>query len=139
MKRVPTPRSRFSAPAHATGWRLAVASVALVAFALQSFIVQTHVHFTPTETARLAAYIASHPIAHAGLDDRHHDKYPANEDPANCPICQEILHSGQFVAPAAHVFLPPTIAVAIIAIVETELPFVVAFSHDWRGRAPPRI
>lgn len=136
MKRVPPPRSRIAAPAHATGWRLAVVSVAFVAFALQSFIIQTHIHFTPADTARLAAYAASHQIAH---DRDHHDKYPANEDPANCPICQEILHSGQFVAPAAHVFLPPTIAVSIIAIVKTELPFVAALSHDWHGRAPPRI
>lgn len=139
MKRVPASRSRLFAPARATGWRLAIVSVAFVAFALQSFVVQTHIHFTQADTARLAAYAASHRIAHSGTGEDHHDKFPANEDPANCPICQEILHSGQFVAPAAHVFLPPTVAVSIIAIVETELPFVVALSHDWRGRAPPRI
>lgn len=114
---------------------MAVVSVAFVAFVIQSFLVQTHIHFTPEALARLAAH-----NTHAVTDDpAHHDKYPANEDPANCPICQEILHSGQFVAPAAQVYLPPALAVSTIVIVDGALPFIVALSHSWRGRAPPRL
>lgn len=114
---------------------MAVVSVAFVAFVIQSFLVQTHIHFTPEALARLAVH-----NTHAVTDDpAHHDKYPANEDPANCPICQEILHSGQFVAPAAQVYLPPALAVSTIVIVDGALPFIVALSHSWRGRAPPRL
>ncbi len=135
------PRSRVSASARPTGWRLAVASVVFVAFAFQSFVAQTHIHFAPDALARLAAYSASHApkIAQGGAGQDRHDNHPDNDDPANCPICQEILHCGQFVAPAAQFILPPAMAVSTIAVVDKALPFVLALSHDWRGRAPPRI
>jgi hypothetical protein len=137
MKKLPSPRSRVSASSRPTGWRLAVVSVAFVAFVLQSFLVQTHIHFTPADTLRLADYAASHGINPGHPERDGHDKYPANEDPANCPICQEILHSGQFVTPAAQVYLPPTVAVSTIAVVDVALPVLLALSHSWRGRAPP--
>lgn len=109
-----------------TGWRLAVVCLALLTFAFQSYVVQTHIHFAP-ET-----------LAHSQGANGHHDKFPANEDPANCPICQEILHSGQFVTPSAEFLLPPTFAVSTIALVDQALPHIFAPSHSWRGRAPPQ-
>jgi hypothetical protein len=121
------------------GWRLAVASVVFVAFALQSFVVQTHIHFTPDAEARLAAYAASHAGAHGDVGQSRHSRHAPGDDPADCPICQEILHSGQFVAPVPQLFLPPAMAVSTVAVVDTALPFIVARSHGWRGRAPPRI
>jgi hypothetical protein len=118
-----------------TGWRLALASLLLAAFALQSYVVQTHIHLTQAESARLSLYDATHGAKLAPAD--HHDRYPANDDPANCPICQEILHSGQFVTPSAQALLPPSLAVSTIAVVDTALPFLLTLSHSWRGRAPP--
>jgi hypothetical protein len=109
-------------------WRAALVQLVLAAFVLQSFVIQTHIHFTPAELAQLT-----------GKSDSHHDHWPANDDPANCPICQELLHSGQFVTPAAQFLLPPTLAVSTIAVVDEALPFVFAPSHNWQGRAPPRI
>lgn len=114
-----------------SGWRLVVASVALVAFALQSYIVQTHIHFAPDVEARLAGV--------HGTASHHHDRYPANEDPANCPICQELLHSGTFVAPAPEIFLPPFVPVSAVVAAATALPIVIAPSHSWQGRAPPLL
>lgn len=104
----------------------------LAAFLLQSFVVQTHIHFTPQISARLAQFAEAH-----GRPADHHDKFPGSEDPANCPICQEILHSGQFVTPAAQLLLPPSFAVSTIAVVDKALPFIFAPSHNWHGRAPP--
>ena len=103
-----------------------VVCVATLAFAFQSYVVQTHIHFAP-ETA----------IAGAHGANGHHDKYPANDDPANCPICQEILHSGQFITPAVQFVLPPSLAVSTIAVVDQALPHIFTPSHSWRGRAPP--
>ena len=97
----------------------------MLAFALQSYVFQTHIHFAPQA--------ALTDTTHGG----HHDKFPANDDPANCPICQEILHSGQFITPAAQFLLPPTLAVSTIAVVDQALPHILAPSHSWRGRAPP--
>lgn len=107
-----------------SGWRLAVLYAAMLAFALQSYVFQTHIHFLPQ-------------AAVAGTQGGHHDKFPANDDPANCPLCQEILHSGHFITPAAQFLLPPTVAVSTILLVDKALPHVLAPSHSWRGRAPP--
>ena len=116
-------RSRATA---LSGWRLVVIYAAMLAFALQSYVLQTHIHFAPATA-----------IADTHGANGHHDKYPANDDPANCPICQEILHTGQFITPAAQFLLPPSLAVSTIAVVDQALPHILAPSHSWRGRAPP--
>ena len=110
-----------------SGWRLVVIYAAMLAFALQSYVVQTHIHFAH-ETA----------IADGHDANGHHDKLPDHDDPAHCPICQEILHSGQFITPAAQFLLPPTVAVSTIAAVDQALPHIFAPSHSWRGRGPPQ-
>ena len=111
-----------------SGWRLGLVYVAMLAFAFQSYVVQTHIHFAPATA-----------IADTQGASGHHDKYPANDDPANCPICQEILHSGQFITPAAQFLVPPSLAVSTIAVVDQALPHILAPSHGWRGRAPPHV
>ena len=113
-----------------SGWRLVVLYAAMLAFALQSYVFQTHIHtHFPPATASADAHGTS----------GHHDKYPANDDPANCPLCQEILHSGQFITPAVQFLLPPALAVSTIAVVDQALPHIFALSHSWRGRAPPHV
>jgi hypothetical protein len=109
-----------------SGWRLVLVWLALTAFAVQTYLVQTHIHFSPAALTQLAEKSGGH-----------HDRWPANDDPANCPICQELLHSGQFVTPSAQFLLPPTLAVSTIALVDEALPLVFAPSHSWQGRAPP--
>jgi hypothetical protein len=121
--------SRRRISARPGGWRFALTMLALVSFAFQTYLFQTHIHFTPETEAQFAG------VGHVPG----HDKYPPSQDPANCPICQEILHSGQFVSPAAQALLPPMVAVSTIALVDAALPFIVALSHDWRGRAPPSV
>jgi hypothetical protein len=123
---------RLQARATLSGWRLVLVYTALVAFALQGYVFQTHIHFTSSEAARLAGDVDTNSA------NGHHDKFPANDDPANCPICQEILHSGQFVTPATQFLLPPSLAVSTITVVEQALPYILAPSHSWRGRAPPQ-
>ena len=100
----------------------------LAAFALQSFVVQTHVHFAHSDITRFGARVIGH--GH---------KLPSRDDPANCPICQEMIHSGQFVAPTSPILFLPTMTVSTIAVVDRLLPFILALSHSWQGRAPPHI
>ncbi len=106
-----------------TRLRLLVTLFALFAFSLQTYIGQIHIHLGPD----------------AGIAQKHApDKFPANGDPANCPICQEVLHNGQFVTPSAASLLPPTFTVSIVRIVAALPMLARATSHTWRSRAPPK-
>ncbi|HEY1612697.1 MAG TPA: hypothetical protein VGF97_03255 [Rhizomicrobium sp.] len=116
-----------------SGWRFAFAALLALIFAFQTYVIQTHIHVPAGLRSSVGVPVAGTP---ATRQDRQ-DKYPANDDPANCPICQEMLHSGQFITPAAILALPPALAVSTIVTVEQALPFVFTLSHSWRGRAPP--
>jgi hypothetical protein len=75
----------------------------------------------------------------AGGKRQNPDKFPANGDPANCPICQEILHAGQFVAPGAPALALPVAAISIaVLVVDIAAPPQRA-SHAWQSRAPPLL
>lgn len=116
-----------------------------VAFALQSYVTQTHIHFAghvvtggftfPDDFSKNQTGKALG--ASQSQDD--HDKYPPGDDPTNCPICQEILYAGHFVSPSAVQILLPSLAVSTIEIVETVIPRVFTLSHNWQGRGPPRV
>lgn len=121
--------------------------LAVVSLAIQILVVQTHIHI-PQATGRsssvsimtvaqtLMTRSAERAVdSQAGLP---RDKYPINEDPSNCPLCQEIAHSGQFVQSAAVlVYLPVWVSVHFIVFREA-LPSFFTVSHSWRGRAPPQ-
>jgi hypothetical protein len=118
--------------------RLAVTLLALLAFALQSYVTQTHIHHASSAAFGLTFESTAHPEDAAAKTPGHsQDKYPANEDPSNCPLCQEILHAGAFVAPATLALFAPALSVSVIAIAPETAIVVRAVSHDWRGRAPP--
>ena len=119
--------------------------LALLAVALQSFVVQTHIHIgqgsggiQTMSIATAARHIAAvDPVAAASQAATPRDKYPINEDPSNCPLCQEFAHSGPFVqSTAVLIALAPCVTVAFILFSEA-LPSFFAVSHNWRGRAPP--
>jgi hypothetical protein len=126
-----------------SSWRQVLPMLMLVAFALQSYVTQTHIHFAghvvtggfafPGEDSKAPNAAA----LGAAQDKGDHDKYPSGDDPANCPICQEILYAGHYVAPSAIAVLLPTLAVQTIARVEAALPFISSVSHIWQVRGPP--
>ncbi len=116
--------------------RLLLTFLALFAFTCQSYLTQTHIHLLPafgTEST-FAADGGAKSLTGSTLPK---DKYPADQDPANCPICQEMVHAGQAIVPvAAAVFLPALPALGLVVIAETARHFN-APSHNWQGRAPP--
>jgi hypothetical protein len=108
----------------------------LAAFSFQSYVDQTHIH-----PASSFSKITAQGASQFSLDSSHSSpgKYPANDDPANCPICQQFLLYGHFVTST-------TFVVFLLAVVgsasEPQFFTVSKFdsvSHNWRGRAPPRI
>jgi hypothetical protein len=139
-------RAPFAQDARFSRWPIVL--LAFLAIFIQSFVVQTHIHFPKNagvsqsvSLTTLAKALISGPAAQTA-DDRAtapRDKYPINEDPSNCPLCQEVAHSGQFVQSASVLaFVPAWISVHFIPFAEA-LPSLSAASHSWQTRAPPRI
>jgi DUF2946 family protein len=113
---------------------------AFVALIIQVLVVQSHIHI-PQATGKAQSVSLITLVAGTGGDQSGNtprDKYPVNEDPWNCPLCQEFSHSGQFVASAAVLVSPPYfIALSFIVFSET-IPSFFAVSHTWQSRAPPQ-
>jgi hypothetical protein len=103
------------------------AGLMVLALVVQGYTLQTHIH----------KQIGSATVTLDTGGSTGHDKMPVNDDPARCPTCQQILHAGQFVAPA---WLLPFLIVASVSTIEittAALPQYDAVSHSWRGRGPP--
>jgi hypothetical protein len=114
-------------------WHQLVASLAIVVFAFQSYVTQTHIHLLSTlATSQVASGAAKFQKTPAPAK-----RVPA-DDPANCPICQDIALSGHFTTPVTIPVLPPAL-VAIVAAPAVAAQAVIAVaSHSWQGRAPPQ-
>ena len=99
---------------------------ALLAFVLQAYLVQTHIHGQSVALAR-----GTHISAPA---------QPAPSDPltpANCALCQEILHSGAAITPDMASVAPLLNWTALVPAV-VQLPSAhLARQTGWHSRAPP--
>lgn len=109
--------------------RLAITLFALLAFTLQSYVAQTHIHGTNWNAAStFDAGKAPQP-----------GKAPSGDDQNTCPICQVIAHAGQFITPSATAIILPAL-VAFYVAVDRDTPSAARdTSHSWNSRAPPRI
>ena len=108
--------------------RIFLVGLMILALVAQGYTLQTHIHKPGSASISITSDVGGS----AG-----HGKVPLNDDPANCPTCQQILHAGQFVAPA---WLVPFLLVATVSTVEittAALPHYDTISHSWRGRGPP--
>src|SRR5471032_1753127 len=109
-----------------TAWRGFLVAFMLLALVVQGYATQTHIHKKSTVSAALKA----------GGSPKH-DNIPINYDPANCSICQQIIHAGQFVAPAWLVPFLLILAISKIEIATLAVPHFDSVSHNWRSRGPP--
>jgi hypothetical protein len=107
--------------------RLLLNLVVLFAFSVQSFLVQTHLHNLPQ------SFLTANSVNVSAPDT---SKAPIDAD--KCFLCQEYVHGGIYLTPAAAAVLPPSAVVSLLPFVLA--PFVAArsHSHNWIGRAPPR-
>ena len=113
-------------------------ALAVLALAIQSFIVQTHVHIhndalTGTQLVNAVANVAAatKPIA-SKSEPRGHD------DSGGCPLCQAFAHFASALVPS-----PPATMLPVTAAFESSAPKPTivlgqAEAHDWQSRAPPR-
>lgn len=120
--------------------RWAITLFVFLAFSFQSYVTQTHIHFAHEAAVNIFAPIEkSAPATKAAPGKHNPDKYPPADDPANCPICQEVMHTGAFVMPDFVALLLPSQPVSIVPAVITLPAIIKTISHGWQGRAPPRI
>lgn len=117
----PVPRTPSIARRPANLARLAITLFALFAFTLQSFVTQVHVHGTPVATTQSVKTSKGAP------------------EPANCPICQEMLHAGQYVMPSAANFLPLSLVSVAVSTTTGIAAVAQSPSHSWNSRGPPRV
>jgi len=112
-------------------WRLGVTLFALLAFALQSYTTQTHIHkpTLPGFAGIAAALDLDTPVKDG--------KAPVKQDQQNCPLCQGVFHAGAFISPSAAAALLPTLSVQIIAVALHVAVVFDAVSHNWQSRGPP--
>jgi hypothetical protein len=101
---------------------------ALLAFFVQSFALQIHIHSTPLPLASVAT--AAHTPAPAPLQ---------NQDPVNqCRLCQELVHAGAVITPSATVVTASLNIVAAIFAATPSFAAAPARAFNWQSRAPPR-
>jgi hypothetical protein len=99
----------------------------LVAFALQSYATQIHIHATPHGTGQASA-IEKTPA---------NGKAPFENGTANCPFCQAIAHAGVFFGPAAPLLVLPAWAVNAALPTSPRLAVHGDLTRNWQSRAPP--
>lgn len=104
-----------------------LAFVTILAFALQSFIIQTHIH----------GGSLNDPAAISAASSLSHSKDSHNKSPADCPLCQAVAHTGAFLTPtAAAMLLPSSVQNIVLCLVVQAI--TVARTHGWQSRAPPQ-
>ena len=109
--------------ARGRGWRL-IASLLLIAFTLQSYITQTHIH-------------AANPVAISSSQTGPHDRAPNDGNPIDCPFCQAVAHDGPFFLPATPILLLSAIWVALTPTFLDANSQADPPAHSWQSRAPP--
>ena len=99
---------------------------ALLVFALQGYLVQTHIHGLPI-TAQRTVHLST-PAGPGPVDPY---------DPASCPLCQEILHAGVFVTPVIASLPLQLDWIVFLAAMVLPDPVTIHRSLNWQSRAPP--
>jgi hypothetical protein len=118
------PRRAISRQAPARRW---VAAIALLAFFLQSLLIQTHIHqlIQPVAVKTTSLPAAPNPLK--------------NQDPIDqCRLCQELVHAGAFVTPSATALVAGLTFVAAIFAPLPAFSGTPARAFAWQSRAPPR-
>jgi hypothetical protein len=118
--------------------------IGLIAILIQGLLVQTHIHDPQTragvQSASVAAYLVR--VGHADLIETTRTTggipNPPDNDPALCPLCQEISLSGQFLHDNVLMFSLPHLASHRFATFAETTAFARFASHIWYGRAPPQ-
>ena len=129
------PRSihaKVTAPQAKFGWRQWIAILAMLTFAAQVQLIQTHIHLL----SAMSGTTVDNTVASAPGKIAPAKNLPFN-DQNSCPICQAVAHGGQFVSPTAIALSLPSFAASFIPLAIAVSAARESISHIWQGRAPP--
>jgi hypothetical protein len=101
--------------------------IAVFAFALQSFIAQTHIHAESLNLGGIVKVATTDPSG----------KAPVDHSQADCPFCQAVMHVGSIVASVPPLLRLPYSWVETAALAFTAVATSGSAAHDWQSRAPP--
>ncbi len=105
--------------------RLVVTWIVLFAFALQSYVTQSHIHRAPV--VELVGKISAHGAS------------PVGDEAIACPFCQAIATAGAFFGQAAIDLCPLVVQAEEAALPPIVVGLVIApAGFSWRSRAPPQ-
>ena len=110
--------------------RTVLALLVALAFALQSFFTQTHIHHWPQ-------HFDASGIVKVSTGDPTGGSAPGDSSPLDCPYCQAIAHSGLFFMPVAPLLRAPVPSVQHIAVPVTLQVIKSAAVFSQRSRGPP--
>ena len=114
------------------GWRSVVAFLGVLAIALQSFVVQTHIH-----NPQSAISFGLAKSAGAAVPAKTDGKFSTGDDTSNCRLCQELVHAGRFIAPTSPIIVLPMIVAWLLIVFSHSTTIPRARAYIWRSRAPP--
>jgi hypothetical protein len=104
--------------------------VAVLAFALQSYIAQTHIHDAWQAAGGIVRLAVPQSAQPGGA--------PLDHGRADCPFCQAVTHLGAALASPALPLILPFAWIETTAIVFTARSDSLSAAHHWKSRAPPR-
>ena len=109
-----------------------VALLVALAFALQSFFTQTHLHriTVPFGDTGIVKIIGSDPAG---------GKAPGDGSPIDCPYCQAVAHSGVFFMPVAPLLDLPGAQAESAPFPASAQTVKKAVALNQRSRAPPAL
>ena len=124
-------------------WRSLLVYLFVIAFTFQNFLTQSHIHriqsLSGSATILDTGFKAVAGEATLTAASGKQDKYPASDDPANCPMCQAFALSGHFVAASGIAIAAPTKVSWASVTSDFAVSILSAASHSWRSRGPPTI
>jgi hypothetical protein len=111
--------------------RFAVTILILFAFALQSYLIQTHIHGdTDTSAHTCAAQCLTHAPAKAPL--------PLGKAAIDCPLCHALVNAGAFFVPTALIPFVPQVLWSVLSLPAKTPVIQATLARDGLSRAPPR-
>ncbi|HTQ14801.1 MAG TPA: DUF2946 family protein [Rhizomicrobium sp.] len=122
------------------GWRSAFVFLIALAFGLQSYITQTHIHITSGD-AQALGFNSTHQPEWSGTSSQSGDRdnHPDKDDPAHCPFCQAVAASGAAVVPVIPIVPQPISLPAFEPQVRNTILHAGTPRHNWLSRAPPSL
>lgn len=108
--------------------RRAATWLLVLAFALQSYVTQIHIHHVSAGSSAIVKVLSKAPAPRS---------LPGDSGTQDCPLCQAVAHAGAFFAPVTPLLPLPVLWGEFLARATHAQTADGISTHDWHSRAPP--